>query len=111
MGFMSSNNEMPAVIRGIVTLVTAGSITYDDSTERILSVKLVAVGRGKVNRVRSVKGGLLVADGWQPMFDNIPEASYKHQLYVRQTQRKQLDFFFRVLTFMAGPPAAGGRLG
>ena len=82
MGFMSSNSDMPSSMRGIISLVSAASMAYDDSLERIVGVKLVAVGRGKVSRVRAVKDGLLVADGWSPLFDNIPEASYKHQLYV-----------------------------
>ena len=83
MGFMSSNSDMPSSMRGIISLVSAASMAYDDSLERIVGVKLVAVGRGKVSRVRAVKDGLLVADGWSPLFDNMPEASYKHQLYVR----------------------------
>jgi hypothetical protein len=82
MAYMSSNDEMPSTLQGVVSLVTAGGIAYDETMENIISVKLTAVGRAKISRARAVKGGLLVADGWQPWFDDVPEASYKHQLEV-----------------------------
>ena len=84
MAFMSSNDKMPSTLQGVVSLVTAGAIDYDEM-ENIKSVKLTGVGRGKISRARAIKGGFLVADGWQPFFDDIPEASYKHQLEVSQS--------------------------
>mmetsp|Transcript_17610 Transcript_17610/g.37163 ORF Transcript_17610/g.37163 Transcript_17610/m.37163 type:complete len:137 (-) Transcript_17610:166-576(-) len=80
MAFLSSNNEMPSALQGMASLVTAGSIKYDASMEQVISVSLTGVGRTKISRVRAVKGGLLVADGWNPVLDDVPDASYKHQL-------------------------------
>ena len=82
MAFLSSNNEMPSALQGMASLVTAGSIKYDTSMEQVVSVTLTGVGRTKISRVRAVKDGLLVADGWNPVLDDVPDASYKHQLQV-----------------------------
>ena len=82
MAFLSSNDEMPSALQGMASLVTAGSIKYDPSMEQVISVSLTGIGRTKISRVRAVKGGLLVADGWSPVLDDVPDASYKHQLQV-----------------------------
>ena len=54
--------------------------------EQVVSVTLTGVGRTKISRVRAVKDGLLVADGWNPVLDDVPDASYKHQLQVIPTE-------------------------
>ena len=79
MAFVSSSDKIPA---GTAALVTADEIQYD-SSQRLISLSLLSVGRARLRRVRNIKNkNLVVADMWTAYWDDVPESSYRMQLQV-----------------------------